>query len=285
MAPPIPRLKGRRITWTPRSAATPAVRSVEPASTTAISKPGSNAWISSITWPTDASSLKAGTIARRFNSPSRASTSRPAGAAGGAGASSATRAHWGSDADEVEDLSRAVRIRVLVEHSLAGATSHRFGRSRVVQQLAVRRERLVGVRDDAQLGARFEPALDSLVRIRDDRGTCRSELERATRRGRVQRGVRTASDVQVDASARDRLREHVERNVSDEPRVSRVAAEVAAAEREDDVGVEAARGLGDHRFHPVAPELVPVTVEEDVELLLDRCRREQLGIGRPEHGF
>src|SRR5438093_1260836 len=215
MAPPIPRLKGRRITWTPRSAATPAVRSVEPASTTAISKPGSNAWISSITWPTDASSLKAGTIARRFNSPSRASTSRPAGAAGGAGASSATRAHWGSDADEVEDLSRAVRIRVLVEHSLAGATSHRFGRSRVVQQLAVRRERLVGVRDDAQLGARFEPALDSLVRIRDDRGTCRSELERATRRGRVQRGVRTASDVQVDASARDRLREHVERNVAD----------------------------------------------------------------------
>src|SRR6266516_3106276 len=205
MAPPIPRLKGRRITWTPRSAATPAVRSVEPSSTTAISKPGSKARISSITWPTEASSLKAGTIASRFNSPSRASTSRAAGAASGAGASSATGAHRGSDADEVEDLSRAVRIGVLVEHALAGAASHRFRCSRVVQQLAVGRERFVGVRDDAQLGARIEPALDSLVRIRDDGGTRRGELERTTRRGRVQRRVRTARDVQIDASARDRL--------------------------------------------------------------------------------
>ena len=82
--------------------------------------------------------------------------------------------------------------------------------------------------------------------------------------------------------ARDRLREHVERDVADETRVARVGAEVAAAEREEDVAVEPRR-LGDHRFHPLAPELVAVAVEEDVDLLIDGGGREDLGIRRPEH--
>ena len=40
--------------------------------------------------------------------------------------------------------------------------------------------------------------------------------------------------------------------------------------------------LADHRRHPVAAELVPVAVEEDVVELLDRLRREELGVGAPE---
>ena len=44
-------------------------------------------------------------------------------------------------------------------------------------------------------------------------------------------------------------------------------------------------GLADHRRHPVAPELVAVAVEEDVRLLLDRLRREELGVGAPEDGL
>ena len=60
-----------------------------------------------------------------------------------------------------------------------------------------------------------------------------------------------------------------------------VAEEVVAAEREVDVR-ELARGLADERRHPLAPELVAVAVEEDVGLLLDRLRREELGVGAPE---
>ena len=40
--------------------------------------------------------------------------------------------------------------------------------------------------------------------------------------------------------------------------------------------------LADHRLHPLAPELVAVAVEEDVGLLLDRQRREELRVGAPE---
>ena len=60
-----------------------------------------------------------------------------------------------------------------------------------------------------------------------------------------------------------------------------VALEVAAAEREVDVG-QRPRRLADHRLHPVAAELVAVAVEEDVVLLLDRLRREELRVGAPE---
>ena len=80
---------------------------------------------------------------------------------------------------------------------------------------------------------------------------------------------------------RDRVVERVEGDVADEPGAAGVALEVAAAERELELRRCAAR-LPDHRGHPLAPELVAVAVEEDVVELLDRLRREELGIGAPE---
>src|SRR6266508_119521 len=157
----MPRLKGRRTTCAPRSAATPAVRSVEPSSTTTMSKPGSKARISSITRPTVSPSFSAGTMAMRLSSPSW----------------SATGAHRRTETDELEDLARAMRVRVLVEDSLARAPAHRLGRGRVGEQLAVGGERLVGRRHDPYLRADVEPALHPVVRVRDDRGTRRRELE------------------------------------------------------------------------------------------------------------
>ena len=96
--------------------------------------------------------------------------------------------------------------------------------------------------------------------------------------------MRAARDAEVDARRRDRPREDVERHVADQARPARVALEVAAAEREVDVG-QRARRLADHRRHPVAPELVAVAVEEDVGLLVDRLRREEVGVGAPEDGL
>src|SRR5262245_1396835 len=151
IAPPMPRLNGSRSTCAPRSAATPAVRSIEPSSTTTTSKPGSNSRISSITRPTVSSSFSAGTIAMRWSSPSW----------------SATGAHRRTQADELEDLARAVRVGVLVENPLARATSHLLGSAGIAEQLVVRRQRLLGGGDDAHLRAELEPALDPEVRIRD----------------------------------------------------------------------------------------------------------------------
>src|SRR5947207_16023304 len=60
-----------------------------------------------------------------------------------------------------------------------------------------------------------------------------------------------------------------------------VAAEILPAEREVDLSVRAAR-LADQGLHPLATELVAVAVEEDVVLLLDRRRLEELRVGCPE---
>src|SRR6266852_86381 len=49
---------------------------------------------------------------------------------------------------------------------------------------------------------------------------------------RVDGGVRAPCDAEIDARARDRAREDVERDVADEARVADVALEVTAAERE-----------------------------------------------------
>src|SRR5206468_4911565 len=169
MAPPIPRLNGSRSTWAPRSAATPAVRSVDPSSTTTTSKPGSKSRISSITRPTVTSSFSAGTMAMRFSSSS----------------CSVTGAHRRTQADELEDLARTVRVGVLVEDALARPAPHRLGRTRVREQLAVRLQCLVARGDDAQLGPDVEPGLDSLVRARHD-GRARSrQLERPAGAGRI----------------------------------------------------------------------------------------------------
>ena len=90
-----------------------------------------------------------------------------------------------------------------------------------------------------------------------------------------------ARHVEVDARRRDRAREDVERHVADLPRIAGVAAEVAAAEGEVDLGRGPAR-LAHHRRRPLLPELVAVAVEEDVHLLRDRLRREELRVGAPE---
>src|SRR5262249_39854632 len=262
----MPRLKGSRRTYASRSTATPAVRSVEPSSTTTMSKPGSNARISSTTRPTVCSSFSAGTIAIRLSSVS----------------CSATGAHRRTEADELEDLARAVRVRVLVEDTLARTSPHRLGRAGIGEQLAVRRERLVGGRDDTQLRADVEPPLDTEMGVGHDRSTRRRELERTARRRRVHRRVRAPRDVQVDTRARDGLGEHVEGHVADHARIPDVAAEVLPAEGKVDLRGRPA-GLAAQRLHPLAAELVAVAVEENGVLLPDRRRLEELGVGGPEH--
>src|SRR5215210_773796 len=242
----------------------PAVRSVEPSSTTTMSKPGSNARISSITRPTVCSSFRAGTIASRLSSPSRASTASRGRA--GASASSAMRGHGRSDFDELEDLARAMRIRVLVEHPLASTPPHRLGRTRVVQELAVGGQRFVGRRDDPHLRAGLEPALDSVVRIGDDRRARGCKLEGPARRGCENGRVRAPRDVQVDACAGDRLRKDVEGNITDQPRIAQITPKISAAERKVDLRIAPTR-LADERLHPLTPELVSVAVEEHVVLL------------------
>src|SRR5688500_15123897 len=111
---------------------------------TTTSSSASNARSSSTTRPTASSSSRAGTTATRRLG---------------------TRTCRDAETDESEQLPGAVRVRVLVEDALARAGSHRLRLCRVVEQAAVRGERLVGVRDDQQLLARFEPALDPLVRV------------------------------------------------------------------------------------------------------------------------
>src|SRR5689334_3866410 len=66
-------LKGRRNTCAPAAAATVAVPSTDPSSTTTMSSPGSNARISAMTRPTVCASLRAGTIATRRSSARRGS--------------------------------------------------------------------------------------------------------------------------------------------------------------------------------------------------------------------
>ena len=69
-----------------------------------------------------------------------------------------------------------MRVRVLVERALAGARADLLGRAGVREQVAVRRRRLVRVRDDDELTARLEPRFDPLDRVRDDRGAGHREL-------------------------------------------------------------------------------------------------------------
>src|SRR6185437_15940147 len=197
--------------------------SVEPSSTTTMSNPGSNAWISSITRPTLPSSFSAGTMAMRFSSPSCASTASRGGA--GTAASSATRCHRCTEPDELENLASAVSVRVLVEHTLPGTSP----------------QRLVGRRHDPQLGADVEPALDPFVRVRHDRCPRSSELEWPARGRCVDGRVRAARDVEVDPRTGDGLSEDVERNVADDLRPADVPAKVLAAEGKVDFRITPAR--------------------------------------------
>src|SRR6476660_9392162 len=175
----MPRLNGSRTTCAPCSAATSAVRSAEPSEMTTTSRPGSNARSSSMTPPIACSSLSAGTIAiRRIDSADM---------------------RFFPQAEQCEQLARAVAVGVLVEHPLARAPAERLRLRRVGEQLAVCVRRLLGVVDHDQLGAGLEPALDAVVRVRDDRSARRCELARAARRRRVYRRVRAAGNAEVDA--------------------------------------------------------------------------------------
>ena len=93
---------------------------------------GSKARIPSTTWPIAPASFQAGTIA----------TSRRAAHAG------APRL----EADELEQPARAMGVRVLVEHALAGATPHLLRLRGIRDELAVRRDRLLRGLDDDELG-------------------------------------------------------------------------------------------------------------------------------------
>src|SRR5579859_2078658 len=163
----MPTLNGSRRTRAPFAAAAPAVSSREPSSTTTISISGSAARISSITAPIDLSSLYAGTSAIRRSAASRGSS--PPGASWRASATDGHRRRP-AEPDQLEQPPSPVHVRVLVERALAGGTAELLRATRIVQQRAVRLHCFVGVRDDEQLATRLEPALDSLVRIRDDGG-------------------------------------------------------------------------------------------------------------------
>ena len=175
-----------------------------------------------------------------------------------------------------------MRVRVLVQCPLARRSSKRLRLSRIREQVAIRVDGLLRSRDDEQLPPRLEPLLHPFDRVGHDRGAGCCEFERPAGRRRVNGRVRAARDVEVDPRRGDRTREDIERNVADRPRSADVAAKVAAAERE--VGVrQKSRRLADECRHPFAPELVAVAVEEDVVLLVDVVRVEQLGVGRPEN--
>src|SRR5581483_8845481 len=261
-APPMPRLNGSLRTRTLFAVAAAAVPSVDPSSTTTMSSPGSNARSSSITAGNARSSLRAGTIATRRSSPSPGRASARAGAI----AMSDTDALRDAEADRCEQLPRAVRVRVLVEHALARATAELLSLRRIGEQLRVRRHRLVGVTDDAQLLFGVEPPLQTRERIGDDRHAAGGKLEETGRRGGRHVRVHAPGRIDTDARRRDRPGEDVERDLPQHAGPAGVAAVVVTADREVDLLEPAAR-LADQLSHPHAPELVGVPVEEDVVLL------------------
>src|ERR1700722_1496231 len=165
----MPRLNGSLRTCAPLSAATSAVRSVEPSDTTTTSSPGSRSASSSSRSPMLRSSLSAGMSAMRR-------TCASGSTAGATGSRSSTDTRVRPQADELEQAAGAVAVGVLVEDALARPTTHLLGLSGVVEQLAVGGDRLAGVPCEQELAARLEPALDPLVGARDDRRARRGAL-------------------------------------------------------------------------------------------------------------
>ena len=91
----------------------------------------------------------------------------------------------------------------------------------------------------------------------------------------------STSDVEVDPGRRDRACENVERHIAEHPCVARVSPEVPPSEPEVDLRRNTTR-LPHHGSRPLLSELVAVPVEEDVHLLRNRLRSEELRIGTPE---
>src|SRR5690242_20940616 len=141
----MPMLNGSSSTFAPAARATSPVWSYDPSETTTMSRPASCSFSSATTRAMLRSSLNAGTIAIRR------------------GASADTS--FLPQTDQLEQLPRAMTVRVLVEDALTRAAPELGGLRRVVEQLAVDVDRLLGRRDDEELRAGLEPALDPFVRI------------------------------------------------------------------------------------------------------------------------
>src|SRR4051812_27508533 len=125
----MPRLNGRRITGAPAASATSAVASGEPSETTTTRRPGANARSSASTRPMFRPPFKGGPSATRLRAPS------PAPAAAGA-ASVSVDMRSRPQSDELEQLPRAVAVRVLVQHPLARTPAHLLRLRRIVEQVA-----------------------------------------------------------------------------------------------------------------------------------------------------
>ena len=201
----MPRLNGRRRTCAPRSAAIPAVRSVEPSSTTTMSKPGSNAWISSITRPTVSSSLSAGTIAMRRSSPISTGPSC-------AGAPARARAQPPAATGVCRPTSSRI-CRARCAYVCSSSTRSRARRpissacAGIVEQLAIGSRRLVCIRDDEQLRPASNQRSMPFVRIGDDRRAGGCELERPAGRRRVDVACERRVMLRLILRARDRAEE------------------------------------------------------------------------------
>ena len=226
--------------------ATAAVRSTEPSSTTTISSSGSKARISSITRAMLSSSLNAGTIAIR-----RSAGEPRVARRGAASATSATNGLRNADAEQLEQPPRAVQVRVLVECALARRAAQLLGAARVVEQLAVRRDGLVGVsrRPAARVPARTSARSPRAGWRRSSRRTSRA---RTAARWTTRRRSRARARVTLRLiRAAEIARAKTLNGTSPTTRApADVAAEVLAAEREVDLGEPPAR-LADHRLHPL----------------------------------
>src|SRR5687768_1058510 len=99
-----------------------------------------------------------------------------------------------------------MEIRVLVERTLAGCATHLLETAGIREQLLVRGHRLVRATDNQQLATRLEPALDALVRVRNDGSAGHRQLERTRRRRSGHGRMRPPRDVEVDACGGDRVR-------------------------------------------------------------------------------
>ena len=87
----------------------------------------------------------------------------------------------GAEADQIEHPAGSMAVGVLVEHPLPRASPKLHSLRRIVKEVRVGVDRLAGALNDEKLRARLEPLLDAEVRVRDDGGPRRGELEGATR--------------------------------------------------------------------------------------------------------
>ena len=191
--------------------------------------------------------------------------------------------HRRLELEQPQDLTRAVGVRVLVEHALSRARTHRRGRARVVEQRVVRLERAVGVVDD-----------DELLPGSNQRSSPLCGFETIAAPAAASSNGRHVDDPSTVACARRvMLRLIRAAEIARAKTLNGTSPSVRAAPtspwKSRPPSAKSIRGsrlrLAHERLHPLAPELVAVAVEEDVVLLLDLERPEELRIRRPEDGL